>query len=91
MREVKAQQRAEAERRKAEQQARRDREKRVEALEMKILHLEGRQKDLATELEKPESYASGGAAMQLNRDLLAVTSEIERLTAEWDALAAKPL
>ena len=91
MREVKAQQRAEAERRTQEPQARRDREKQVEALEMKILNLEGRQKDLAAELEKPESYAAGGSAMQLNRDLLAVTEELERLTARWEALAAKPL
>ena len=89
MREVKAQQRAEAERRRVEAQTRRDHEKRVQALEMKILHLEGRQKDLATELEKPESYAPGGAAMQLNRDLLTVTADLERLTVEWERLAEK--
>ena len=89
MKEVKAQQRAEAERRKAEAQIRREHEKRVEALEMRILNLEGRQKDLTAELEKPETYAPGGNAMQLNRDLLTVTADLERLTAEWEALAAK--
>ena len=89
MREVKARQRAEAERRKAEAQARRDREKRLEALEMRVLNLDGRQKQLTAELEKPESYAAGGAAMQLNRDLLAVTAELERATAEWERMAGE--
>jgi len=89
MREVKARQRAEAEARKAQAAARREHEKRIEALEMRILHLEGRQKQLAAELEKPEVYAPGGPAMQLNRDLLAVARDLEQVTAEWEGLAAK--
>jgi hypothetical protein len=56
---------------------------------MQILNLEGRQKELAEELEKPETYEAGGAAMSLNRELLAVTADMERLTAEWERLAEK--
>jgi ATP-binding cassette subfamily F protein 3 len=89
MRETRQQKRAEAEERKAAAAAKREHEKRVQALEMQILHHEGRQKELTAELEKPESYAPGGNAMQLNRDLLAIAEDLERLTAEWEALAAK--
>lgn len=89
MREVKERKRLEAEARKAAAQARRDFEKKLHAIEMEILSYEGRQKELTAELEKPEAYAPGGAAMQLNRDLLAVTEELERLTARWEALAAE--
>ena len=56
---------------------------------MRILSLEGRLKELTEELENPESYAPGGDAMQLNRDLLKVSEELARATAEWEALAAK--
>ena len=31
----------------------------------------------------------GGAATQLNRELQAVTADMERLTAEWEKLAEK--
>ncbi len=89
MRETRQQKRAEAEQRKAVAAAKREHEKRVQALEMQILHHEGRQRELTAELEKPESYAPGGNAMQLNRDLLSIAEDLERLTAEWEALAAK--
>ncbi|HVF72789.1 MAG TPA: ABC-F family ATP-binding cassette domain-containing protein [Chthoniobacterales bacterium] len=87
MREVREQRRAEAEQRKAEAKAKRDREKKVRDLEMQILKLEGRQKELTEELEKPETYDAGGAATQLNRELSAVTSDLERLNAQWEQLA----
>jgi hypothetical protein len=67
----------------------RDHEKRVRELEMHIMSLEGRQRELTAELEKPETYAAGGAAMDLNRELLSVTAELERTTAEWEAQAAQ--
>ncbi len=89
MREQREQRRAEAEARKAQAAARRDLERRVQALEMRILSLEGRQKSLTEELEKPESYAAGGNAMQLNRDLSAVTDELAQVTADWEKLAAQ--
>ncbi len=86
MRETRVQRRAEAEERKALAKAKREHEKRVRKLEMQILNLEGRQKELAAELEKPETYEAGGAAMNLNRELLAVTADMEQLTAEWERL-----
>ena len=89
MREQREQRRAEAEARKAQSAAKRDLERRVQALEMRILSLEGRQKSLTEELEKPESYAAGGNAMQLNRDLLTVTDDLARATAEWEKLAGQ--
>ena len=54
---------------------------------MHILSLEGRQKELTAELEKPETYERGGAAMELNRELLAVSEELARATAEWEKFA----
>jgi ATP-binding cassette, subfamily F, member 3 len=87
LREQREQRRAEAEERKAAAKAVRERQKKVEQLEMRIMHLEGRQKELTIELEKPEAYAAGGAAMQLNRELMSVQDELERTTAEWETLA----
>ncbi len=86
LRETRERRRAESEQRKAEAKVKRDREKRARELEMHILALEGRQKELTAELEKPETYEAGGAVMELNRELLAVTEELERLTAEWESL-----
>ncbi len=86
LREMRERRRAEAEQRKAEARTRRDREKHLQHLEQQILALEGRQKELSAELEKPETYEAGGAVMELNRELLGVTEEMERLTKEWEAL-----
>jgi ATP-binding cassette subfamily F protein 3 len=87
IREMRQQRRAEAEQRKAEAKVKREQERRALALEMHILSLEGRQKELTAELERPETYAPGGSAIQLNRDLMAVADELARATAEWESLA----
>jgi hypothetical protein len=87
LRESRQQRRAEAEQRKAEAKVKRDHEKRARELEMHIMSLEGRQRELTAELEKPETYAAGGNAMELNREMLAVSDELERTTKEWEALA----
>src|SRR5256714_84397 len=87
MRESREQRRSDSEQRKAEAKLKRDHEKKVRDLEMQILRLEGRQKELTEELEKPETYERGGAATQLNRELLAVTADLERLTGEWEKMA----
>ncbi len=89
LREAKEARRLEAEQRKAEAKTVRDRAKKIEQLEMHILSLESRQQSLTAELEKPETYAPGGAAMQLNRDLLDVQQELARLTAKWESLGAE--
>jgi ATP-binding cassette subfamily F protein 3 len=77
------------EQRKADAKQKRDHEKKVRDLEMQILKLEGRQKELTEELEKPETYEPGGAAMQLNRELQAVTADLERHNSEWEKFAAR--
>ena len=52
---------------------------------MHIAALEGQQKELAIELEDPAVYEAGGRAVAINRELSAVSDELERLTAEWEA------
>jgi ATP-binding cassette subfamily F protein 3 len=88
LREQKEQKRAEAEVRKEQAKLRREREKRLHEIEMRIATLEGEQKELVAELENPAAYESGGRATTIHRELTAVTSEIERLTAEWDQASA---
>lgn len=83
LREQKEQKRAEAEARKAAAKIRRENEKLIHDLEMQIATLEGRQKELTTELEDPAAYEQGGRAVAINRELVAVTAELERLTADW--------
>ena len=89
MKEVREQRRLDADKRKAEAKAKRDQQKQAEALEMRILSLEGRQKEITAELEKPDAYEAGGEAIRLNRELMSVTEELERLMAEWEGMAAK--
>lgn len=83
------QRRALAETRKAEAKVKRDHQKRVREIENQIAKLEGRQRELAVELEKPETYERGGGVMELNRELQAVNSELERLTTDWEKLAGR--
>jgi ATP-binding cassette subfamily F protein 3 len=89
MREQREQRRAEAEQRKAEAKIKRDHEKRVREIEMHILGLENRRKELNAQLENPETYESGGGAVKLNRELLALSDEIAKSTSEWERLTAE--
>ena len=89
LREQKEQKRAEAEVRKAQARARREHEQRVRELEMHIATLEGRQKELAAELEDPSVYEPGGRAVAINRELSAVSDELERLTTEWEKVTVE--
>jgi ATP-binding cassette subfamily F protein 3 len=89
LREQKAQKRAEAEVRKMLAKQQREREQRVRELEMHIAALEGQQKELALELESPAVYEAGGRAVAINRELSAVSDELERLTTEWEKATAE--
>ena len=84
MREQKQQKRVEADARKAAAKAKREKEARVHALEMKIAALEGRQKELVAELENPAAYEPGGRAVAINRELSAVADDLARLSSEWE-------
>jgi ATP-binding cassette subfamily F protein 3 len=89
LREQKAQKRAEAEVRKVLAKQERERARRVQELEMHIATLEGQQKELAVELEDPAVYEAGGRAVAINRELSAVSDELERFTAEWEKAGAE--
>ena len=70
--------------RKAAAKAKRDKEARVHALEMKIAALEGQQKKLVAALEDPTAYEPGGRAVAINRELSAVTHNLAQVSAEWE-------
>ncbi len=70
---------------KPKRKSKRDREKKLRELEMQILTLEGRQRELTEELEKPGDLRAGGAAMELNRELQgSVKSELTTADGEWE-------
>ena len=87
LREQKERKRMEAEQRKAAARVKRERERTVSELEMRIVTLEGRQRELVAALEDPAAYEKGGAAMELNRELMAVTEDLARFTADWEEAA----
>jgi ATP-binding cassette subfamily F protein 3 len=87
-RKQKEQKRLEADSRNAVAKARREKEKRVYELEMKIAALEGQQKELAAALEDAATYTPGGRATAINRDLSAVSHDLARLTAKWESVTA---
>ena len=88
LREQKVQKRLQAEARTAMARKKREKEKHVHALEMKIAALEGQQRELVTALEDPAAYQPGGRAVALNRELSAVTDDLARLTKEWETATA---
>ena len=53
-------------------------------MEKEIAELEAREKELTTELEKPETYATGGRATQINRELMEVHDRLAGANAEWE-------
>jgi ATP-binding cassette subfamily F protein 3 len=85
LKEQKEQKRLEADARKAIAKGKREKEKRVHDLEMRIAALEGLQKELTAALENPTAYEPGGRAVAINRELSAVSTDLQRLTAEWES------
>ena len=75
----------EAEQRQASSRKKQEIQKRIAALEKEIAELEVREGELAVELEKPETYALGGKATQINRELLEVSDRLPAATTEWEA------
>jgi ATP-binding cassette subfamily F protein 3 len=80
----KGQKRIEAEQRQARSRKRQEIQKRINSLEKEIAELETREKALTAELEKPETYATGGRAMQINRELMEVHDRLAGANAEWE-------
>ena len=88
----KTRKRREAEARQALSKKRKDKKENINKLESKITKLETRQSEINTLLEKPETYTSGGQASVLNRELMEIIDDLEKLNKEWsdvvDALNA---
>ena len=85
----KEQKRQEAQQRQARSDAKNAVPKRIAALEKEIADLEAKERDYAAELEKPETYHSGGRATQINRELTQVTNRLEAANAEWEKACAE--
>ena len=88
----KTRKRREAEARQALSKKRKDKKENINKLESKITKLETRQSEINALLEKPETYSSGGQASVLNRELMEIIDDLEKLNKEWsdvvDALNA---
>jgi ATP-binding cassette subfamily F protein 3 len=80
----KGQKRIEAEQRQLRSRRRQEIQKRISALEKEIAGLEVREKELTAELEKPETYTTGGRATQINRELMEVHDRLAVANAEWE-------
>jgi ATP-binding cassette, subfamily F, member 3 len=85
----KTQKRLEAEQRQARSKVKKEQQQAVHQLEKKIQDLEKRQAEITAELEKPETYQSGGRMMDLNREFRHNADEIAQLTPKWEEAAAK--
>ena len=85
--ELKRQKREEAEKRQALSKRRKKHQEAVDRLEKEIEGLEAKLKELTEELEKPDTYEQAGKAMELNRDLMAVTDDLEEKQAAWEKAA----
>ena len=85
----KEQKRLEAAQRQARSNKKSEIQKRIAALEKEIADLEAKERDYAAELEKPETYHSGGRATQINRDLVHVSDRLEAANAEWETAGAE--
>jgi ATP-binding cassette subfamily F protein 3 len=85
----KEQKRIEAQQRQARANERKSAQKRVSDLEQEIARLETRQAELTQELENPATYEKAGAAMHINRELMVVIDELQRLQHEWETAATR--
>ena len=85
----KEQKRMEATQRQARSTKKSEILKRIAALEKEIADLEAKERDYAAELEKPETYHSGGRATQINRELVHVSDRLEAANAEWESAGAE--
>ena len=85
----KEQKRLEADARNQRAKELRSRHQLVHDLEHRVQKLEARQKELAVQLELPETYQNGGKSREINMELSAVAKEIAAVTRQWEAAAEK--
>ena len=80
---AKSRKRREAELRQSLSKKRKVKQDVIDKLEAKISAIEKRQGESASQLELPETYADGGQAQQLNRELMEINDNHERYSDEW--------
>jgi len=85
----KEQKRLEAEHRQARSKQRKTQQQVVHRLERSIQELETRHAALVEELERPETYAATGRAVEINRDLMDVQERLAQLNPEWEREAGR--
>ena len=85
----KEQRRVEAGHRQTRSRKRQEIQKRITGLEKEIAELETREKELTAELEKPETYTTGGRATQINRELMHVHERLAEANTEWETAGTK--
>jgi len=85
----KEQKRLEAEQRQARSRKKQEIQKRIATLEKEIATLEEQERELAAELEKPETYHVGGRANVVNRELSHVSDRLAEANTEWEAAGAE--
>jgi ATP-binding cassette subfamily F protein 3 len=85
----KEQKRIEAEQRQAKSNKLKGHRQLVHDLEKKIQALEKRQTEITAELEKSETYQSGGKATELNREFHHNAEELAAITPKWEEAASK--
>jgi len=89
---AKARKRREAEERQALSKKRKEQQLLIDCLETKITKMETRQAEITTLLEQPDTYANGGQAPALNRELMELKDNLDHHNLEWsqavDALNA---
>lgn len=87
LKEVRAQRRAASEARQVAQQEKREREKRLAALEAKITEIETQQLELTEKLKNPEIFKNAALAIEINRQLVSAADSLAKANAEWLAHA----
>jgi ATP-binding cassette subfamily F protein 3 len=85
----KEQRRIEAEQRQARSRVRKDQQQLVHKIEKRISELEARKAEITIQLQDPNAYAKGGAAMQLNREFSKIESDLEHLHRQWESETTK--
>ena len=81
--------RIEAEERQAKSRARKQQQEVVAEIEERIADLETRQQEIHATLQDPEIYSQGTLAVELNRELKSIASELEELHSQWEQEATK--
>ncbi|MBN2507143.1 MAG: ABC-F family ATP-binding cassette domain-containing protein [Verrucomicrobia bacterium] len=85
----KEQRRLQAEERQARSRERQARQDLVARLEREIAGLEARQQQLTAELERPETYAQAGRAVEINGELKVIAARLPAALGEWETAATR--